>query len=50
MSATYLIVALLRIDTKSYPQRSNEVRGTYLHEYAGQLECGLDGASAARIG
>ncbi len=30
MGATYLIVALLRIDTKSYPQCSNEVRGTYM--------------------
>ena len=30
MGTTYLIVALLRIDTKSYPQCSNEVRGTYM--------------------
>ena len=32
MGATYLIVALLRIDTKSYPQCSNEVRGTYIRQ------------------
>ena len=32
MGATYLIVALLRIDTKSYPQCSNEVRGTYTND------------------
>jgi hypothetical protein len=30
MGATYLIVALLRIDSKSYPQCSNAVRGTYV--------------------
>jgi len=31
MGATYLIVALVRIDTTSYPQCSNAVRGTYTY-------------------
>ena len=30
MGATYLIVALLRIIARSYPQCGNAVRGTYL--------------------
>ena len=46
MGATYLIVALLRIDSKSYPQCSNAVRGTYasssrggVHRFIARFEC-----------
>jgi hypothetical protein len=48
MGATYLIVALLRIDTKSYPQCSNAVRGT--HDGANHTHAHETGQTGANRG